>query len=176
MKLPILGLLALVLTATALGGASERTNWRKLGDIYLGMPRSAVQYKYGPYNERRSYRINGKSLTLAFEANRVYYIGTDSPAFKTPDGYGVGSYIPLGRCVKTKTNPCAHKWRGLTYMPFVLDGAWHAIFTYGKQKVSVLLPVTRGKVRWVAVRTCPKSGYVRITEPAPSKIRCGLPL
>jgi len=171
----IVGVTALVATATAFSGTSERTNWRKLGNIYLGMPLSAVQYEYGPYDPLRSYRINGKTLSLGFDANRVYYIGTDSPAFRTADGYGVGSYIPLGRCVKTKTNPCAHKWRGLTYMPFVLGGGWHAIFTHGKQRVSVLLLVTRGKVRWVAVRTCPKSGYVRITEPSPHQVRCGLP-
>ena len=176
MRTPIaaaMSALVLGVCGDGLGSQSEQTNWRRLGKVHLGMPLSAVQYKYGPY--LNGYRVKGGSLVLGFKSNRVSLIDTNSPVFRTTDGYGIGTYIPLGRCVKTKTNPCAHKWRGLTYMPFVLNGAWHAIFTYGKQKVAVLLRVTKGKVVWVTVQTCPKSGYIRITDPGPGRLRCGLP-
>ena len=168
--------LTLILSGDGFAARSEQTNWRKLGDLYLSMPLSAVQYEYGPYDDRRGYRVKGGSLFLGFKSNRVSYIGTDSPAFKTVDGFGVGTYIPLGRCVKTKTNPCAHKWRGLTYMPFVLGGSWHGILKYGEQKMAVLLRVEKGNVKNVSVQTCPKSGWVRITDPGPGRLRCGLPL
>lgn len=167
---------ALLLVSPASGSTEARTDWRVLGDLHLGMTRTAVEYERGPYNEMRGYRINGDSLILGFAKNRVNAIGTDSPTLKTRDGYGVGSQIPLGPCVKISSNPCARFWRGLMYRPRVLGGAWHAVLTYGKQKVGVLLRVQKGRVVWVSVQACPPSGWVRITDPGSGRIRCGLPL
>ena len=44
-------------------------------------------------------------------ANQVTPVGSDSGHHRTPDGFGVGAYVPLSPCYRTQHNPWEHRWK-----------------------------------------------------------------
>jgi hypothetical protein len=122
----------LVLHAAAAG--AHRANdpplfvpWNRIGDIALGEPRARVQAEYGNVGHgyhviqrygntiQGYYQLHRSEVMFTFYGDRVGELAFVTPYYRTVDGFGVGSRIPLGPCHKTATNPCQHRWRGFIY-------------------------------------------------------------
>ena len=69
-----------------------------------------MEHEYGTH--RRYY---GHRLELHGRDGRVNDIGFSSPYYRTKTGFGVGSEIPFGPCVKTWTHRCGHRWHGFVW-------------------------------------------------------------
>jgi hypothetical protein len=145
--------------------------WSKIGGVGLGTLRYAVEYRYGggsgSYEE---YRVPGGTLDVGFDTDRVSSVMTESAYFKTPDGIGVGSQIPLGRCVKTANGSCEHRWNGFTYQPPLsayASGYWVKPGCYGGVPTSALLEVERGTVTSLSIEYGGDSGQGCSTPPQP---------
>lgn len=103
--------------------------WSRVGDITLGEQRSDVEQEYGSvghgfhvvqrYGDSTEgyYRLHGGHVAVTFDGERVGRIGFGTPYYRTTNGFGVGSTIPLGPCHRTATNPCEHRWHGFIYNP-----------------------------------------------------------
>jgi hypothetical protein len=105
--------------------------WSRVGNIWLGEPKARVEREYGSEGSgfhviqrwggnavQGYYRLHGSKLVVTFYGNRVGHIGFATPYYRTKDGFGVGSRIPLGPCHKPAslaTRPCEHRWRGFVY-------------------------------------------------------------
>lgn len=128
MKRPTIGaaaLLGAVLLATVPAAASSRIDpariepWHKIGDVGLGMLRPTVEYRYGAGDQlspdQTELRVPGGRLAVGFAGNRVTWIETTSPRYRTSTAIGIGTHIPLGPCHHTRTNQCEHRWNGFVY-------------------------------------------------------------
>ena len=101
--------------------------WSGVGNITLGEPRARVEREYGSVGHdyhvvqrygdtvQGYYRLHGTEVTVVFYGRRVGELGFETPYYRTKGGFGVGSTIPLGRCYRTATNPCEHRWHGFVY-------------------------------------------------------------
>jgi hypothetical protein len=135
----LLALVALVLggcrsSSTDTGAATDPpllVPWSRIGDIALDESRPRVEREYGPaghsyhvlqrYGDivQGYYRLHGSQVVVTFYGRRVGELAFQTPYYRTKDGFGVGSKIPLGACHRTATNQCEHHWHG-----FVFD-AWN---------------------------------------------------
>ena len=100
-----------------------------MGNIALGEPRTRVEQEYGSVGHgyhvlqrygdtvQGYYRLHGSKVIVTFHGPRVGELDFATPYYRTKDGFGVGSTIPLGRCYKTPTNACEHRWHGFVYNP-----------------------------------------------------------
>ncbi len=103
--------------------------WNRVGNITLGEPRARVEAEYGSVGHgyhvlqrygdtvQGYYRLHGSRVIVTFYGDRVGELDFATPYYRTKGGFGVGSKIPLGRCHRTATNPCEHRWRGFVYNP-----------------------------------------------------------
>ena len=102
--------------------------WSRIGDIALGDSRARVEQEYGSVGHgyhvlqrygkdtvQGYYRLHGSEVVVTFYGDRVGELEFETPYYRTKDGFGVGSTIPLGTCHKTATNPCEHRWHGFLY-------------------------------------------------------------
>ena len=99
--------------------------WSRVGSISLGEPRSTVYRNYGAANfhllqrwgnnTQGYFRLHGTRVVVTFYGSRVGEIGFATPYYRTRNGFGVGSRIPLGRCYRTATRSCEHRWHGFLY-------------------------------------------------------------
>lgn len=95
--------------------------WHLIGNIGLGMTDTRVEYTYGTPIDRvsdnhldlRVYRGRGRIEAAYDGGNRVVWLSTRSPIYRTQSGFGVGSTIPLGKCHPVKGN-CVYRWNGFT--------------------------------------------------------------
>jgi hypothetical protein len=133
-QLAAAGVMALTLGFAAAAAADAPTldfTHGKVGDLGLGMYRSAVDYRYpnvryhscaagvcsGVGNDATYLTGRGAVYVLfGSRSNRVNDIIFRTSSYRTNDGIGVGSAIPLGRCFRTSSNPCQHRWRGFTFI------------------------------------------------------------
>ena len=109
-----------------------------MGDISLGESRAKVQAEYG--TEGHGYHVTqryGSAAGIAvegyyhlhgyvvviFDGDQVERVRFASPYYRTNDGFGVGSRIPLGPCHQTATNSCEHRWHGFIWNAFKREGA-----------------------------------------------------
>jgi len=128
-------LLALLIASSASAGPveSHALVWGKqIGDIKLGMAETNVEYEYGqpmrietPWKlpagrfkgqiaSPQVYVYSGHRVRITFVNRRVRRIETASIFYRTPSAIGVGSYIPLGRCVTIKGR-CVHEWHAFRF-------------------------------------------------------------
>jgi hypothetical protein len=108
--------------------------WTRIGDITLGETLKQLHAAYGP--ERwYGYRLHGGTVDVEANMpppNHVNWIYFTTRYYKTKDGFGIGSKIPLGACVKTWTHTCGHRWHGFVWNEVYKDqvcGCWAKVGT-----------------------------------------------
>jgi hypothetical protein len=134
------GAVALVAAAALAGSGSGSLNvaavrsdppllvpWSRIGDIALGESRARVEREYGSVAHgyhviqryadtvQGYYLLHGSRVIVTFYGRRVGELDFETPYYRTKNGFGVGSTIPLGPCHRTPTNPCEHRWHGFIY-------------------------------------------------------------
>jgi len=128
--------------------------WTSIGGIWLGQSRIRVEYVYGSLRSAMSpggyaeYRLHGGRLFITYLRDRVAGITTTSRYYRTSEGLGVGTRIPLGRCHRV-SGRCEYRWRGFT---LVNDGRiWIKQVRQKRRGIQVQLWVTRGAVTDVSI-------------------------
>lgn len=73
--------------------------WTKVGDIAIGMTRTAVEYRYRPMalGVEKKFADGYVLITFNSASNRVSYISLTTARYLTPDDIGVGTKIPFGK-------------------------------------------------------------------------------
>lgn len=171
-----MALLALFGTAGAVGARHSQqtqlsptiTPWHAVGGIGIGMVRAAVEYRYGTAPGEGTvlvYTVPGGTLFVQYHHARVTDLETNSRFFRTEDGFGIGSTIPLGRCHRI-AGRCRYTWRSFTLNPnpYVPDSSeWQRFTRWGAQKVAVSLRVSQGGVvNDIQIAVWPPHGCARI--------------
>lgn len=96
--------------------------WNGIGAIWLGVSRSDVVRAYGRADSYRGYyRLHGSRVYVEFENGLVNRVDFSTPFYRTEDGFGVGSRIPLGPCHRKATSACEHRWRGFVWNAWVRE-------------------------------------------------------
>lgn len=138
------------------GSPSGIDPWRGIDAISIGMSAIRVEYEYGVGRPRSintgtasvgadaSYRRGNGWLWVGYSNGRVDSVGTTSAAYRTPNGLGVGSKIPLGRCHRIPGG-CKYTWQGFRYSTEPCCG-WYRLFRVGSRSVRVWLFTLRGRV------------------------------
>ena len=101
--------------------------WNRVGNITLGEPRARVQREDGSpgHGYHLIARITGGlegyyvrpggAIGVTFKNGRVEELSFGTRYYRTKSGFGVGSRIPLGPCVRTWTHRCGHRWHGFVW-------------------------------------------------------------
>jgi hypothetical protein len=115
--------------------------WTRVADIRLGESAKRVESEYGKEGSRGFYRLHGSRIYVDFENGRVKAVDFSTPYYRTRSGFGVGSRIPYGPCVKTPepvgANPCGHRWHGFLRNEFSKEkvcGCWVKV-GFGKRSL-----------------------------------------
>jgi hypothetical protein len=113
--------------------------WSRVGDIALGEPRARVEREYGSAGHgyhvlvgnrdhvQGYYLLHGTKVGVTFDGGRVEEISLSTPYYRTKNGFGVGSTIPLGPCHRTARCRCEHRWHGFVWNKWNRDkpcGCW----------------------------------------------------
>jgi hypothetical protein len=91
--------------------------WTRIGDITLGETLKQLHSEYGaegPYG----YQLHGGTVDVEANMpplNHVNWIYFTTRYYRTKSGFGIGSKIPFGACVKTWTHTCGHRWHGFVW-------------------------------------------------------------
>jgi hypothetical protein len=105
----------------------------RVGDITLGEPKAKVESEYGSegngfhvtFRNAGSisgyYRLHHGRVLVTFDGGRVSELDVRTPYYRTKGGVGLGSRIPLGRCHKTATKSCEHRWQGFIWDAWVRE-------------------------------------------------------
>ena len=88
--------------------------WSRIGDISLGGFKDEVEAEYGS-EPMYGYRLHGGTVDVTFDRGRVSAIRFSTPYYRTRNGFGVASRIPLGPCHRTMGYPCLHLWHGFMW-------------------------------------------------------------
>jgi hypothetical protein len=94
--------------------------WSRIGGISLGEYKEEVRAYYGP-EPRDGYRLHGSRVFVGFDRSRVSELRFSTPYYRTTNGFGVGSRIPLGPCHRTTQNRCEHRWHGFVWNAWVRE-------------------------------------------------------
>jgi hypothetical protein len=113
--------------------------WNRIGDISLGGYEVEVEAEYGP-EPVAGYRLHASRVLVAFDQGRVSEIRFSTPYYRTKQGFGVGSRIPLGPCHHTKENGCEHRWHGFVWNAWTREKPCSCWLKVGRGKRS--LPAT----------------------------------
>jgi hypothetical protein len=184
--LPASGVLILFAAACSSGAASDAAAtysratpsasdppllvpWRRVGDIWLGEPQARVEREYGSpghgYHVQTRitnglqgyYVLHSSDVAVKFRGGRVERIDFGVRYYRTKGGFGVGSRIPFGPCVRTFTRRCGHRWHGFVWNEFNHDrpcGCWMKV---GRGKRS--LPPGPGPWTLIWVRHSRVAGF-----------------
>jgi hypothetical protein len=126
--------------------------WMGIGAISLGERRAEVVHDYDAIGHRyhvqvRSaglvqgyYRLHHSRVFVTFEDGRVNELDFTTRYYRTWDGFGVGSRIPLGPCHRTARTSCEHRWRGFVWNAWVREKPCSCWVKVGDRKRS--LPAT----------------------------------
>jgi hypothetical protein len=110
--------------------------WSRVGDIALGESQARVERKYGDAghgyhvvvgNAQGYYLLHRSKVWVTFAGGRVEEISFSTPYYRTKNGLGVGSAIPLGPCHRTAKSRCEHRWHGFVWNEWNRDkpcGCW----------------------------------------------------
>jgi hypothetical protein len=123
--------------------------WSRAGDISLGEPQARVEREYGSpghgyhIQARGSnvlqgyYVLHGTEVAVEFSGGRVERIDFSTRYYRTRRGFGVGSRIRFGPCVRTFTHRCGHRWDGFVCNEFNHDGPCGCWPKVGRSKRSL---------------------------------------
>lgn len=101
--------------------------WSRIGNIALGEPRARVRQDYDAQGYRYYvlgrqsgivqgyYRLHRSRVFVTFQDGPVNEIDFTTRYYRTKNGLGVGSRIPLGPCHRTRSNHCEHRWHGFVW-------------------------------------------------------------
>jgi hypothetical protein len=129
-KITVLTILVASALAVAIGAEARVSGgadpprlvlWHMVGNAGLGMTETRIKYSYDQpthaYTDNgfdyRIYQGRGEIGVAYDRSGHLVWVDTSSPAYRTPDDFGVGSRIPLGPCHKVK-GKCEYRWRFLT--------------------------------------------------------------
>jgi len=113
--------------------------WNRVGNIVLGEPRARVEREYGSTGHgyhvlagitngvQGYYLLHGGVVGVDFRDGRVEEINFGIRYYRTKNGFGVGSKIPLGPCHKTAAYRCEHRWHGFVWNEWIREkpcGCW----------------------------------------------------
>jgi hypothetical protein len=113
--------------------------WTGVGAIYLGEGRAQVAHDYDAVGHRYRvqvrdngivqgyYALHRSRLFVTFRDGRVNDLEFTTRFYRTWEGFGVGSKIPLGRCHRTARTSCEHHWHGFVWNAWSRDrpcGCW----------------------------------------------------
>jgi prepilin-type processing-associated H-X9-DG protein len=157
--LRLAALAPLVLAVTTIHDTPAIAIHKSIGDVRLGMARSAVQTAYGSGRTvrlrhyfpvgtkyhgkvlyRTTYSLHGGKLIVSYVDGRVKMIETTSRYYRTRSGVGVGTHIPRGPCHPDGYGGCRYRWRGFEYDE--CGGAWLS----GTKHVTTVFYVRRARV------------------------------
>jgi hypothetical protein len=128
-----------VATASSAGDPPLLVPWRGIGAIALGEPQARVEREYGTAGHgyhalggnrdhaQGYYLLHGTKVGVTFSGGRVEEISFSTPYYRTKNGFGVGSAIPLGPCHRTARYRCEHRWHGFVWNEWNRDkpcGCW----------------------------------------------------
>lgn len=147
-------------SASPLTDPPRIVGWHLIGNAGIGMSRERINYAYGfgdnppvaGMSPVVSYRLHGGWLKVAYASGRVTSLATTSPYYRTKDGAGAGTRIPLGPCHRTKANPCERRWRGFV-LGLDLGFWWIRRVSWSGRKLTVCLNVERGIVKEIQILT-----------------------
>jgi len=149
----------LVVAVGAVAGSTQQfaptlTPWHAIGGVNLGILRSAVEYRHGRGRAYAAdlityvYRVSSGTLSVAYSKDHVEALLTDSPYFRGPDGFGVGSRIPLGECHHI-AGGCIYTWRGFRYQN--LAHRWVREVKWRGHRSAVFVDVAQGVVTAIQI-------------------------
>jgi hypothetical protein len=134
--------------------------WNTVGDIALGGSRARVEREYGSVghgfhvlrrygnNVQGYYGLHGSRVILTFYGDRVGELIFSTPYYRTKDGFGVGSKIPLGPCHRTATYRCEHRWHGFVWNEWIREKPCNCWTKVGLGKRSLPLTTTNFEKPW----------------------------
>jgi hypothetical protein len=137
--------------------------WTGVGAIQLGETRAQVAHDYDAVGHRYHVQARGNGLVegyyvlhrsrvdVDYRDGRVNELDFTTRFYRTWDGFGVGSRIPLGPCHRTATASCEHRWQGFVWNAWVRDKPCSCWVKVGDGKRS--LPATPANFlkHWVFV-------------------------
>ena len=97
------------------------------------------------------YRVHGSKVEVDFRNRRVDNILFSTRYYRTKSGFGVGSRIPLGPCVRTWTHRCGHRWHGFVWNEVYKEqvcGCWVKV---GRGKTSLRPSTATFERRWILI-------------------------
>jgi hypothetical protein len=107
--------------------------WHRIGNLTLGESKASVEREYGSEGQgyhvlirgqgivQGYYRLHDSRVYVTFEDGRLNELDFTTRYYRTTNGFGVGSTIPLGPCYRTATNPCEHRWHGFIWNAWVKE-------------------------------------------------------
>ena len=111
--------------------------WSRIGNLALGEPRARVRQDYDADGHRYHllartngivqgyYRLHGSRVFVTFQDGRVNELDFTTRYYRTKNGFGVGSRIPLGPCHRASNNRCEHRWHGFVWNAWVRETPCH---------------------------------------------------
>ena len=135
--------------------------WTGVGAISLGESRAQVAHDYDAAGHRYHvqargngilqgyYALHGSRVFVTFQDGRVNELGFTTRFYRTRDGFGVGSRIPLGPCHRTATSSCEHRWHGFVWNAWVRDKPCSCWVKVGDGKRSLPATVANFQKHWV---------------------------
>jgi len=94
------------------------------------VPHAFVKTADGRYHDLYRHVVGDVTYDLGVASHTVVYVGTESKAFKTPEGVGVGSKLAAVKGIRGTVE------RGLLHADYslVLPSGWTAVFRYGAKR------------------------------------------
>lgn len=137
--------------------------WSRVGDIALGEPRARVEREYGSAGHgyhvlvgnrdhvQGYYLLHGTKVHVTFTSGRVEEISFSTPYYRTKNGFGVGSTIPLGPCHRTARYRCEHRWHGFVWNEWNRDKPCACWTKAGLGEQSLPLTTTNFLKPWFSI-------------------------
>jgi hypothetical protein len=160
--LPVGGLLVLLPAACSSSAAHEAATiqsratdppllarWSRVGDISLGRAQAGVEREYGAPGHgyhlvaritnglQGYYVLHGTEVAVKFRGGRVNRIDFSTRYYRAKGGFGVGSRIPFGPCVRTFSHNCGHRWHGFVWNEYNHDAPCSCWLKVGRRKRSL---------------------------------------
>ena len=135
--------------------------WTGTGAISLDESRAEVAHDYDAVGHRYHVQARGKGILqgyyalhrscvfVTFEDGLVNELDFTTRFYRTWDGFGVGSRIPLGPCHRTATSSCEHCWHGFVWNAWARDKPYSGWVKVGDGKRSLPVRAANFQKHWV---------------------------